>query len=54
MLFRSGDKEHSYGVVINGIDATGQPGETGTLMVVPLENGPEGPIFASLDRKSVV
>ena len=40
-LGRFGDKEHSYGVVINGIDATGQPGETGTLMVVPLENGPE-------------
>lgn len=52
-LGRFGDKEHSYGVVINGIDATGQPGETGTLMVVPLENGPEGPIFASFDENNV-
>lgn len=51
-LGRFGDKEHSYGVVINGIDATGQPGETGTLMVVPLENGPEGPIFASFDENN--
>lgn len=51
-LRRFGDKEHSYGVVVNGIDATGQPGETGTLMVVPLENGPEGPIFASFDENN--
>ena len=51
-LGRFGDKEHSYGVVINGIDATGQPRETGTLMVVPLENGPEGPIFASFDENN--
>lgn len=51
-LGRFGDKEHSYGVVINGIDATGQPGEIGTLMVVPLENGPEGPIFASFDENN--
>lgn len=51
-LGRFGDKEHSYGVVINGIDATGQPGETGTLIVVPLENGPEGPIFASFDENN--
>ena len=51
-LGRFGNKEHSYGVVINGIDATGQPGETGTLMVVPLENGPEGPIFASFDENN--
>lgn len=51
-LGRFGDKEHSYGVVINGIDATGQPKETGTLMVVPLENGPEGPIFASFDENN--
>lgn len=51
-LGRFGDKEHSYGVVINGIDATGQSGETGTLMVVPLENGPEGPIFASFDENN--
>lgn len=51
-LGRFEDKEHSYGVVINGIDATGQPGETGTLMVVPLENGPEGPIFASFDENN--
>lgn len=51
-LGRFGDKEHSYGVVINGIDATGQPGETGTLMVVPLENSPEGPIFASFDENN--
>ena len=51
-LGRFGDKEHSYGVVINGIDATGQPGETGTLIVVPLENGPEGPVFASFDENN--
>ena len=49
-LGRFGDKEHSYGVVVNGLGPNGEMTISGgTLMIVPLENGKTGPVYSSFN-----
>lgn len=51
-LGRFGDPKHSFGVVINGLDESGNVTTNGGLvMVVPLTNGTNGPDFSSFDSR---